>query len=222
MITSREEINSHGCRGPEWEDVATYDSRLLVVGDSFAEGILVPDDQVFSARLQSKLESRTHKRILVANAGVIGYSTEQEFYTMSELVPELKPDIVILCFFANDVHRDHHQVLSTQNYDDEWEVAKGWLERCVALCRIQGIRFAVAAIPDRSQLSSRNGRKRYQHRLEQISSELGIYLIDPDERFLSRRRELLYLQGDDHLSAAGHEVMAETLADHVMGWMPID
>ena len=158
-------------------------------------------------------------QILVANAGVIGYSTEQEFHTMKELVPELKPNIVILCFFANDVHRDHHQVLSTQNYNAEWGVAKGWLEQCVALCRVEGIRFAVAAIPDRSQLSSRNSRRRYQHRLEQIANELGIYLIDPDERFLSRRRESLYLQGDDHLSAAGHELMAAVLADHVVGWV---
>src|SRR5262245_37791908 len=221
-ITSREEINSFGCRGPEWEDADKYDLRVLIVGDSFAEGILVPAEQIFSARLQSKLEVRTGIKVLVANAGVIGYSTEQEFYTMSDLAPQLRPDIVILCFFANDVHRDHHQVLNSQNYNAEWEIAKGWLDRCAAYCRTQGIRFAVAVIPDRSQLSSRTSRKRYQHRLEQIAADLGIYFIDPDERFLSHRREPLYLYGDDHLSPEGHELLAETLADHVVGWVRKD
>jgi GDSL-like Lipase/Acylhydrolase family len=221
-ITSREEINSYGCRGPEWKDILEYDVRVLVVGDSFAEGILVPTEEVFPTRLQSELAARTGKKVLVANAGVIGYSTEQEFYTMSELVPQLRPDIVVLCFFANDVHRDHHEVLIKKNFNSAWEVAKEWLDRCVAYCRRQGIRFAVAVIPDRSQLSSRASRKRYQHRLEQIAYDLGIYLIDPDERFLSRRGESLYLQGDDHLSSAGHEVLAKILADHLMGWVSKD
>jgi lysophospholipase L1-like esterase len=219
-ITATERINSLGCRGPEPGDPLDYDFRLLVLGDSFAEGILVDEDSTFSARLQKLLVDSTGMNTLVVNSGVIGYSTEQEFRTLEELSPKVRPHVAILCFYANDVHRDHVAVLSGRTAAGDWDAARLWLDRSVYFCRANQIYFVVAVIPDRSQMARRASRRQYQQRLETIAADLGIYLIDPDERFLANHREPLWLQGDAHFSRAGHAVFAEALADHVRHWAP--
>jgi hypothetical protein len=116
------------------------------------------------------------------------------------------------------VHHNHLKVLNTDGYDAEWQAVNGWLERCITFCRKLGVGFAVAVVPNRSQLGLRTSRKRYQHRLEQLTLPLGIYLIDPDERFLSHRREPLFLFADDHFAPAGHALFAQVLTDHIMVW----
>jgi lysophospholipase L1-like esterase len=219
-VTAREQINSRGCRGPEWEDYQAYDFRVLVVGDSFTEGIMVSEEQTFCTRLQWHLQERSGLKVLVANAGVIGYSTEQEFHTICELAPEMKPDLIVLCFYANDVHRDHQKVLLSKRPVGDWEEARKWLKRCANYSAMSGALFLVVVLPDQSQAQSRIGRTHYQHRLEQIASDQGFYLIDPYDRFLSNRDKALYLEKDAHLAPAGHELLAQVLADHVMVWMP--
>jgi hypothetical protein len=92
------------------------------------------------------------------------------------------------------------------------------MSRCVEYCRKNGIAFGVTVVPDRSQRFARESRQRYQHRLERITAELRIPLIDPDERFLSRGDEPLYWPEDAHLAPAGHELLAEILAEHLARW----
>ena len=219
-ISSTERINSLGCRGPEPGEASNYDFRVLVLGDSFAEGILVAEADTFSSRLQTRLCESTGLSTLVVNSGVIGYSTEQEFFTLDELSPKLRPHVAILCFYANDVHHDHQAVLSQNKAAGDWAAAQQWLERCAYFCRSNNIDFVVAVIPDRSQMASRTTRRLYQAKVEGIAVELGIYLVDPDERFLVHRREQLWLEGDAHFSPAGHALFAEVLADHVRQWAP--
>lgn len=219
-ITSTEHINSFGCRGREPDDLDSYDHRVLVLGDSFAQGILVEEDETFSARLEDELRHSTGRKTLVANSGVIGYSTEQEYYTLEELASRLRPDVAVLCFYGNDVHHDHHAVFRSKNPAGDWASAERWLDRCAAYCRTNKIRFVVAVIPDRSQMARRAVRLSYQQRLEAITSKLGIYLIDPDERFLAHRTEPLWLPGDDHFAPAGHALFAQALAEHLRLWVP--
>lgn len=219
-ITATERSNSFGCRGREPDELDSYDYRVLVLGDSFAQGILVEEAETFCVQLEEELEQSTGCKTLVANSGVIGYSTEQEYYTLEELSPQLRPDVAVLCFYANDVHRDHRAVFRSRNPAGDWSTAERWLERSAAFCRTNKIRFAVAVIPDRSQMTSRTIRIGYQQRLETITSKLGIYLIDPDERFLAHRTEPLWLPGDDHFAPAGHALFAQSLADHLRAWVP--
>ena len=219
-VTTTEHINSFGCRGREPDEVDTYEYRVLVLGDSFAQGILVEDDDIFCARLEGELLQSSGRKTLVANSGVIGYSTEQEYYTLEELAPRLRPHVAVLCFYANDVHRDHHAVFRSRRPAGDWASAERWLERCAHYCRTNKFRFVVAVIPDRSQMTNRTIRRNYQHRLETITTKLGIYLIDPDERFLARRTKPLWLQGDDHFAPAGHALFAQVLAEHLRQWVP--
>jgi hypothetical protein len=71
-------------------------------------------------------------------------------------------------------------------------------------------------------MTRRAVRINYQHRLESITSRLGIYLIDPDERFLARRTDPLWLAGDAHFAPSGHTLFAHVLAEHLRLWAATD
>jgi hypothetical protein len=221
VITSTERINSLGCRGPEVGDPLSHDFRVLVLGDSFTEGILVEEPDTFCAHLGQMLSSAAGREVLVLNSGIIGYSTEQEYFTLVELAPRVHPHVAVVCFFANDVHHEHHAVMKRRYSKGNWEAARHWLEKCRTYCRKNSIRLVIAVIPDRTQLDYRPSRLSYQYRVEAIAADLGVYFIDPYERFLSHREEELFL-ADDHFGPAGHRLFAEVLAEHLEQWMRRD
>ncbi len=90
-----ETSDEHGARGSQTAD---DDSRppVLFLGDSFCEGYLVNDDEVFSAVLDDE-------GLRAINQGVAGYSTDQELLLFREIVAEYKPAATVLLFFDNDV-----------------------------------------------------------------------------------------------------------------------
>jgi lysophospholipase L1-like esterase len=91
--------NALGFRGPELQQGRAPGSvRVLVLGDSFAYGIGVADDETFSARLAEAVP-----RVEVLNAGVNGYGTGQELLLLREYAAALRPDLVVVAFFWNDV-----------------------------------------------------------------------------------------------------------------------
>src|SRR5262249_21767368 len=97
--------NSFGMRGPEVSLVKPPDTfRLAVLGDSYAFGWGVEDDQVFSRVLEQKLEGRLPggKHPQVLNFGVPGYSTFQETAQFLESGSRFSPDAVLVYFIYND------------------------------------------------------------------------------------------------------------------------
>jgi GDSL-like Lipase/Acylhydrolase family len=91
--------NRFGHRGREYPLQRTAGKyRILILGDSFTEGVHVAEDDLFSARLE-----RANPQLEVLNAGVGGYGTVQEYvYFVSEGV-RFKPDLLVLMFFDNDL-----------------------------------------------------------------------------------------------------------------------
>jgi lysophospholipase L1-like esterase len=77
-----------------------------VVGDSFAFGWGVEGDQTFSARLQDGLAARGNEAA-VLNAGVPGYSTDQEYLIWRRLGPQVRPVVAILLISDNDPPADN-------------------------------------------------------------------------------------------------------------------
>jgi hypothetical protein len=73
----------------------------LALGDSFCEGYLVNDDEVFSAVLERSW--RDSPKLSVLNAGVAGYSTDQELMYFRETGVMYHPDVTVVFFFDNDV-----------------------------------------------------------------------------------------------------------------------
>jgi hypothetical protein len=115
-------VNEHGLRGgpvgPRQDGV----SRVLVLGDSFAFGYGVGDDETFAAYLEACLNRTGPGAFEVMNAGVPGYGTVDQLNFLRSRAEALAPDFVVLQFLsANDLDDNRHPAT-------EWaEVKDGWL-----------------------------------------------------------------------------------------------
>jgi lysophospholipase L1-like esterase len=76
-------------------------ARIMIFGDSTAVGRSVPPDQTVNAHLERALQA-AGVRAEVLNAGVEGYSTDQELLRMEDLLPVYSPDVVLLVVCEND------------------------------------------------------------------------------------------------------------------------
>lgn len=100
-----ERFNSSGLREREIP-IAKRDGeyRILFLGDSFTEGYSVATHQVFSRRLEVRLNqdhSETSYRCI--NAGTGGYGTDQELLFFDLEGKSYQPDLTVLMFFQNDL-----------------------------------------------------------------------------------------------------------------------
>lgn len=78
---------------------------ILVVGDSYAMGDQVLDDETWPAHVEAGLDRR------VLNGGVSGYGLDQIVLRAERLVPAFRPDLTILSFIADDVRRAEARIL---------------------------------------------------------------------------------------------------------------
>jgi len=96
-------INSYGIRGPELKvqrEAGTM--RIAVLGDSFTFGQGVNYAASYPAVLEDQLD-KAGVNAEVLNFGVPGHSTPQSLaFAKTRIVP-LKPDLVLLSVFANDL-----------------------------------------------------------------------------------------------------------------------
>lgn len=88
-------INSLGMRGPE-QPIQGDAFRVLLLGDSVMFGADVPDGDSPGPALQRELAGRSGKAVQVFNAAVPGYSTVQVLDQLEELLPRLRPQVVVL------------------------------------------------------------------------------------------------------------------------------
>jgi lysophospholipase L1-like esterase len=95
--------NALGFRGAEVGPKQADRVRVLVLGDSFAYGVGVENDETFSARLEA-----LEPRLEVINTGVNGYGTGQQLLVLREDGLPLQPDVVIVAFFWNDFENTLH------------------------------------------------------------------------------------------------------------------
>jgi len=96
-------INDYGIRGPEFDlarEAGVF--RVVVLGDSFTFGQGVNYPQSYPALLQAELEEAGIETE-VLNFGVPGHSTPQSLAFAKARVTPLKPDLVLLSVFANDL-----------------------------------------------------------------------------------------------------------------------
>jgi lysophospholipase L1-like esterase len=100
----RETMNSKGLRGPEYPyKKPPEEFRIVVLGDSFAEGYTVEFNNLFSEALKRGLNTDERRPVQVINAGTGGYSTDQELLWFTTEGVKYDPDLAILLFCTNDV-----------------------------------------------------------------------------------------------------------------------
>lgn len=95
------QTNSVGLRNDrEIEENAV---RILAIGDSFTYGMYVHNHETFPARLEERLNQLLPVEVQVLNAGVPGYTIQDELEYLHEKGLALEPDVVILGTYTNDV-----------------------------------------------------------------------------------------------------------------------
>jgi lysophospholipase L1-like esterase len=98
-------INSHGLRGPDFPtEKPPGVTRVLVIGDSFAFGYLLPEAESLPAQLQQTLDARGGPaRVQVINAGVPGYGIFTERAFLEHIGLGFAPDVVVLSASPGDI-----------------------------------------------------------------------------------------------------------------------
>jgi hypothetical protein len=109
-------FDEHGLRvhGRDRPVPATQMPPVLLVGDSYAMGEEVHDDETVAAHLQEILQRR------VLNGGVLGYGMDQIVLRTEALVRQFQPRSVVVSFIADNVRRAQMRML--------WGVEKPWFE----------------------------------------------------------------------------------------------
>lgn len=96
--------NSHGLRGPERGYAPPGGvTRVLLLGDSFAEAATVAEESSLRAILERELDAAGCGRHEVINGGTSGYSTDQEYLFLEKEGWHYRPQAVVLLFFSNDL-----------------------------------------------------------------------------------------------------------------------
>lgn len=96
-------INSRGLRDVEHAyDKAEGTCRLLIVGDSFAEGMQVPLQDTVGRQLEAILNGPRGPAFEVINGGVAGFGTDRELLFYRAEGRLYHPDVVLLFFSRND------------------------------------------------------------------------------------------------------------------------
>lgn len=95
-FTDFKKINSFGLRDDEFTN-KTDKYRIIAVGDSFTEGIGVERSSSYPEILQSLLGQKKVDTEVI-NAGVSGYSPDQEYRFIIEKLSDFKPNLIIWNF----------------------------------------------------------------------------------------------------------------------------
>src|SRR5215207_4356877 len=115
-------INENGLRdrGHSYERQNDIE-RILVLGDSFAWGYGVEESERFSQLLEKSLD------VEVINAGVSGYSTDQELLWYRNEGIKYETDLVIVVLAGNDVGDNDRQLVNTIYYKPKFVLEEGKL-----------------------------------------------------------------------------------------------
>ena len=98
------EINSQGLRDRDYPYEKPADIfRVLIIGDSFVEGLQVGQDENFPALLEVMLNESASMPVEVINGGVSRYGTDNALLFLEGEGLRYEPDLVIYAFYANDI-----------------------------------------------------------------------------------------------------------------------
>ena len=121
-VSSKVTINSAGFRGPEIR-TPRQGLRVFSLGDSITFGVGVDDDVPYPRQLEALLKSEWPQlEPEVINGGVQRYFTYQEVEQLKRYGPDLKPDIVTLAVYPNDLG-ERPEGDFTREYENEREQA---------------------------------------------------------------------------------------------------
>jgi len=219
--------NSWGLRGPEPDPSASL--RGIVLGDSYMQGLFIGDDQTPPECLRRYLQKQLRISVSVLNTGHLGYSPEQEYYTLLEYAERFHPQFVVLSLCANDFG-GIYDVLAGKG---DWKEGKYWLDQIIQYCRGRGMMALTTAVPLENQIIGRRFAGNYPGRVSNILESVGIEFFDPIDSFVNehlarmlagaragnRPRTSPLFNGviaDGHFSAIGSELWAAEVGQRLV------
>jgi lysophospholipase L1-like esterase len=222
MEKSKQSTNSWGLRGPEPELDAPV--RGIVLGDSFMQGLFVDDEHTPPECLRRDLERRLKSKVSVVNAGVLGYSPEQYYYSLVAFADRFRPQFVVVSVFANDFG----EASQVTNGGGDWVEGKYWLDRILSLTQAQGWTCLFVPVPASERTLGRRKSGFYPGAISNALGTSAVMFLNPAEAFVSAHLSLLieaeergerpsgcllYNEKihDGHFSALGAQVWAETV-----------
>jgi hypothetical protein len=224
---SEQKTNSWGLRGPEPNLDAKV--RVMVLGDSFMQGMFIGDDVTPSAQLERYLAQKWKTPVSVLNTGHVGYSPEQYYHTFLEYAGRFRPQIVVISVCHNDFGEDQ-EVLNGKG--DMYGEAAYWLNRLIERFRGVNIAFLIVPVPHDEQIERTRTDGHYPGRLfddVKIGPKLAISLVDDfiNEDLRLKRDEpdavagtqssILYNAAiqDGHFSALGAALWAKLVGTRI-------
>ena len=177
VASSVQTTNSWGLRGPEPDTAAPL--RGIILGDSYMQGLFVGDDQTPSECLKRHLSRDLKTRVEILNTGHLGYSPEQEYYTLKEYADRIRPRFVVLSLFANDFG-DLFEVLEGKG---DWEEGKYWLGQIFQYCRTKQLICLTVPAPWVNQIEGPRKAGLYPGMVSNILESASVFYLDPIEDF---------------------------------------
>jgi len=111
-------FNSHGFRDHERSYTKPKDTfRIIILGDSYVEGLQVALEDAFPALLEKKLnENSGSLKFEVLNLGQAGFGTADEYMRYLNFGIKYQPDLVILAFLTGNDIRNNSKVLNNEGF----------------------------------------------------------------------------------------------------------
>lgn len=217
---SKIETNSIGMRDKEYSlNKAPGTYRIFVLGDSFAFGLGVNNEEMFSEVLERELNGQYEGSFEVFNLAILGIGTDSEYSRLLQYW-DYTPDVVILQYYWNDII--------------DCDIMETEIERRFGNANVSGLN---GHNPIEDHINSLDKEERcacvtgYLRMIYNLTREAGIPILVYDlntwEEFSCfadlKWDSLYYLRAtdwgrkyrlsrkDDHLNAGGHEAVAEEL-----------
>lgn len=213
--------NSWGLRGPEPDVDAPL--RGLILGDSFMQGMFLPEDATPPALLEKVLTDALGTRVALLNTAVAGYSAEQYYACLREFRGRFKPDFVVLSVFSNDFGGEDDDV---PEGGGDWEEAGYWIRLIQLACRENDTLLVTVPVPGRTQVVKTRSDYHYPARLSTVFDTPAAFLINPLDDFINANIRLMsagtarpetsplyngHLDNDGHFSPLGARVWADSV-----------
>jgi lysophospholipase L1-like esterase len=144
-VTFRLTSNGRGFRGPDVPPKRPGRLRIVTYGDSSTFGWGVDLEHTFQARLAERLAERGHDAE-VLNFGMPGYNSEHGLRVQRYYATDLRPDVVIVGFGANDIRDGLQTTEEALNADETWLAGVAWGMR--RLESVKALRRAIFSVYD--------------------------------------------------------------------------
>ena len=187
---------------------------VMFLGDSFTDGVYMDDRDTAVNRYGHLARERGHVGVCPVNTGVDGYGTLEESFVLEHYFDAVgRPPVVIVMHFPNDVDVDQDKVIDGTMADPsrEWAADLSYLQRIAEFGRQHAITVVVAAIPLERQSADPSTRANYQDVLRRFCEREGVRFVDLLDSLGGRDVREIYLEGNPHWTAKGHEAVAEIL-----------